>query len=139
MDSTYRVIGVSRTLVTLRHGQAIYQLVLGAAAKSNAPAAPFHPAIAVPAIAVPAISAPAVPAPRSAATLDTTIIPIYHSPRTHLPLSHLRQQGSELTLTAETLSMPKPGHSVSPAKVASAISLGLRLLDGSVLARKHKE
>ncbi len=149
VDSTYRVIGVSRTLVTLRHGKAVYQLVLGAAAKSNAPAAPFHPAVAVPTISVPtisvptisvpAISAPAVAAPRSAATLDTTIIPIYHSPRTHLLLAHLRRQESGLTLTAETLSMPKPGHSVSPAKVASAISLGLRLLDGSVLARKHKE
>ena len=128
VDSTYRVIGVSRTSVTLRHGKAVYQLVLGA--EKAAPAKPG---------AVPALSMPPVPAPRSAATLDTTIIPVYRSPRTHLPLAHLRQQGSELTLTAQALSMPKPSHGVSPAKVASAISLGLRLLDGSILAQKHKE
>ena len=128
VDGTYRVTGVSRTSVTLRHGLAVYQLVLGAAAA--APSAAAAPAM-------PAPAAPPVVLPRSAAALTTTL-PMYHLPRAQARLAHLKRQGAPLALAAAAPLMPAE-HAPAPAKVAKSISLGLRLLDGSVLAQGHNE
>ncbi len=138
VDGTYRVTGVTRTSVVLRHGATVYQLPLGGAKAEPVKVRP-----------VPAMF-PFVPMPRSAAAIDGTLIPMYHLAPVHSPLAHLKHQGQELGLVAEAPSVPKPARRaatartatakrVSPAKVAGAISLGLRLLDGSVLAENRKE
>ena len=128
VDSTYRVMGVTRTSVVLRHGAAVYLLMLGGAKAESVPAAlPSAPASA--------------PMPRSAAVMDSTLAPVHPA---HLPLAHLKHQ-EQVRLVAEApLSVPVAAFvpataaSVSPAKVAAA-SLGLRLLDGSVLAQGRKK
>ena len=130
VDGTYRVTGVTRTSVVLRHGAAVYQLMLGGAKADPVTAAPVTAAPASPA-AYP--SAPAsVPMPRSAA-IDGTLTPVHHPSPAHLPLAHFKHQ-EQVGLVAEAPSVPT-ADPVSPAKVATAVSLGLRLLDGSVLAQ----
>jgi len=131
VDGTYRVTDVTRTSVVLRHGAAVYQLMLG-----GAKAGPAKPA-ALP--SVPASVPTPTPMPQSAAVIDGTLIPVYHSAPIHAQQTHWKRQEPSLGLVAETPSVPKPAPIVSPAKVASAISLGLRLLDGSVLAQSRKE
>jgi len=123
VDGTYRVTGVTRDSVVLRHGTFVYQLPLGGAKAEPA---------AFPAVSAP-VAAP-LPVPRSAAVMDGTLIPAYHAAPVHTPLAQLKHQG-ELALVAEAPSVP----SAAPAKVAASISLGLRLLDGSVLAQSRKE
>jgi hypothetical protein len=119
VDSTYRVTGVTRTSVLLRHGATVYHLVLGGTkATPAAPGAALNAPSVVPAIpfAVPAAppesAPPSLLVPKTASANDGTA-------------AHGKQPG-QLT-------------SASPAKVAAAISLGLRLLNGSVLAQLHKE
>jgi hypothetical protein len=122
VDSIYRVTGVTRTSVLLRHGATVYHLVLGGIkATPAAPGATLSVPSVVPAmpLAVPAAPLESVPSslpePKTASVNDSTA-------------AHGEQPGQT----------EKPT-SASPARVASAISLGLRLLDGSVLARIHKE
>lgn len=125
VDGTYRVTGVTRTSVVLRHGAFMYQLPLGGA--KAAPAAS------------PSVSAPAapLPLPRSAAVMDNALVPAYHAASVHAPLAPLKRQ-EQVGLAAEAPFVPTAAP-VSPAKVATAVSLGLRLLDGSVLAQGRKE
>ncbi len=126
VDGTYRVTGVTRTSVILRHGAFMYQLPLGGAK-------------AVPA-ALPSVPAPAaapLPLPRSAAVMDDMLAPVHHLPPANLPLAQLKRQ-EQAGLVAEAPFVPTAAP-VSPAKVATAVSLGLRLLDGSVLAQSRKE
>ena len=109
VDSVYKVTGVSRTAVQLRHGALVYRIVLGGV-KPTPGAAP----LSVPMAAPPSVPASAPPKLQMPAMLGSAIIPV-----------------SPLALTAAP-SLPiarKP----SPSKVARAISLGLRLLDGTVL------
>lgn len=124
VDSVYRVSAVSRTAVQLRHGALVYRIVLGG--DKAAPAASSAPApVSVPAPAPPKLQMPAV--------MGSAIIPVYCSATPHLPLAHLARQGADLMLTAAIPTVPQAAPK-QPAKVARAISLGLRLLDGSVLA-----
>ncbi len=138
VDGTYRVAGVTRTSVVLRHGAAVYQLMLGGAKADPVTASPATAAPARPA-AYP--SAPAsVPMPQSAAVLDGTLTPLRRPAPAHSPLAHLKHQ-EQVGLVAEAppsvpaaASVPA-ADPVSPAKVAAAVSLEPRLLDGSVLAQ----
>ena len=130
VDSLYRVSALSRTAVQLRHGASVYRIVLGtdkaAPGASSAPAPVSLPASAPPKIALPAV-------------MGGAIIPAYRSARPHLPLAHLTRQGPGLTLTAAAPAVPAAARKPAAAtKVARAISLGLRLLDGSV-PTPHKE
>ena len=120
VDGMYRVTGVTRTSVTLRHGAASYQLVLGAAkagpaAPGAAPGMPFT---------VPPAAPVSAPAPRPAAVIDGAIIPVYRSARPKAALAPLQRQDQAL-LAAETLSVPNP--SPSAAQVAAEISRGLQM------------
>ena len=130
VDGVYRVTGVSRTAVQLRHGKSVYHLVLGGA----------NPAAGAPVPAAP-ISAPAA-APQTRvqtpAMLGRAIIPVYHSVQPHAPLVHLVQQEPEMTLAAAGPTLPPVTQKPAAAKFARAISLGLRLLDGSVLAPRKE-
>ncbi len=129
VDSVYRVSAVSRTAVQLRHGTLVYRIVLGGA--EPMPGTSFPAPVSAPASAPPQIQRPAV--------MGSAIIPVYHAAKPHLPLAHLTRQGPSLTLTAAATAVP---HAVrkqpAAAKVARAISLGLRLLDGSVLAPRKE-
>ncbi len=139
VDSTYRVAGVSRTAVVLRHGLFVYQLKLGGF--KAAPSAPMT---------MPSSPPPAAPRTQIPAVLGSTIIPVspiipvYHVARPHAPLAHLTRQGPGPMLAAGTLSIPHlqaASHAASApsaAKVAGSISLGLRLLDGSVLTPRKE-
>jgi len=138
VDSTYRVAAVSRTAVILKHGALVYQIKLG-----GTKAAPTVLPVSLP-LSQPYQPKPARPVPSaSRAVLGSAIIPVYHVARPAAPLVHLTKQGmarQTLLLTAETPSVPKiiSKSAVSSAKVARTISLGLRLLDGTVLtARKE--
>ena len=138
VDGTYRVTAVSRTAVILRHGLAVYQIKLGGtkATPSVIPASlPFSQ------------PKPPMPVPSaSKAVLDSAIIPVYHVAEPAAPLVHLTKQGQDrqvLIVAAETPSVPcvtpePPAPAVSAAKVARTISLGLHLLDGTVLIA-HKD
>ena len=141
VDSTFRVVGVTRTFVVLRHGALVYHLTLGGA-KAEPGAMPS----ALPAAPRPAERPAAM---LGSAVLDGTLVPMYHSARPHAPLAGLKKQQTRLALTAEALSVPRPAalqsaakqspaKPASPAKVAGALSLGLRLLDGSVLAPRKE-
>ncbi|MGI4791163.1 MAG: hypothetical protein ACRYFS_20230 [Janthinobacterium lividum] len=144
VDSTYRVTGVTRTAVTLRHGATYYQLVLGGT--KSAPAKPGT----VPAIpaAMPSptpmptsspVSAP-VSLPQIPAIFGSAIIPVYHLPQPKSPLVPSQRQETGLKLTSDSLVLPRLAgkRKVPTAKVANGILLGLRLLDGSVLAEDRK-
>lgn len=138
VDSTYRVTAVSRTAVILRHGILVYQIKLG-----GMKASPSVLPVSLP-LSQPKPSAP-VPA-ASKAILDSAIIPVCPIAWPAAPLVHLTKQGiarQTLLLAAEAPSVPqatpKPAAPViSAAKVARTISLGLRLLDGTVLTA-HKD
>lgn len=99
VDSVYRVSDVSRTAVQLRHGAAVYRIVLGGT--KPAPGASSAPAP----VSVPAAAPPQIPMPvgQMPVGIGSAVIPASSSAKPHLPA----------------------------AKVARAISLGLRLLDGS--------
>ena len=133
VDSTYRVTAVSRTAVTLRHGPLVYQIKLG-----GTQAAPSIMPVSLP-VSQPKPQAP-VPA-ASKAVLDSAIIPIYHVARPAAPLVNLTKQSQArqaLLLAEEALSVPRivpepAAKAIPAAKIARAISLGLRLLDGTVL------
>lgn len=130
VDSVYRVSAVSRTAVQLRHGTLVYRIVLGGTkpmpGASSAPAPVSAPAAAPPKLQMPAV-------------MGSVIIPVYHSVKPHLPLAHLTRQGPGLTLTASAPAVPHAARKQpTAAKVARAISLGLRLLDGSVLAPRQE-
>lgn len=136
VDSTYRVTGVTRTSVLLRHGTSVYQLSLGA--KSA-------PSTALQASPMPAPQHGfSIPAPASApesklsmpAVLGSTIVPVSPPTKIPAPLAHLSQPESGLTLAAGAL--PDLDREPSPAKVARAISAGLRLLDGTVLSLRKE-
>ncbi len=123
VDSVYRVSAVSRTAVQLRHGALVYRIVLGA--DKPAPSAP------VPA-SLPASAPP--PPLQMPATLGSAILPAAHSTAQHLPPASLTRQSANLMLTAAAPTVPQAARKQpAAAKVARAISLGLRLLDGSVL------
>ena len=138
VDSVYRVIGVTRTSVTLRRGAVSYQLPLG-----GAKAAPAKPSInftkpnldlAKP-VAAPAapFSVPAVPG--QAALLDGAVIPAYHTAQPQAALAEM--QSPEIILAPESL--PVSGPNVSPVEVADAAAAGLHLRDGdSVLTQNNK-
>lgn len=122
VDSTYRVAAVSRTAVVLRHGLWVYQLKLGGAPKTGLSAAP----------AAAPVPPKAAPVAMGCANLGRTSISI---PQGLTPQGRARQ---ELMLTANALSVPRsPLPHTNPkaaaARVARTISLGLRLLDGTVL------
>ena len=99
VDGTYRVTGVTRTSVTLRHGTVFYHLPLGGV--KTAPAAVAPGAVPAAPSAVPAMPPVPYAAPQQAAVIDSVIVP-----------------------------------NVSPVKVAEAISLGLRGLDGTQIKLK---
>lgn len=122
VDGTYRVAGVTRTSVFLRHGAAVYQIPLGGAKAGPAPA----PLPAMPAAAPP-------PSPRSAAVLDSTLVPAYRAAPVHAPLAQLKDQ-EPAGLAAETPTARPASPAALPAQVAGAVSVGPRLLDGSELA-----
>ena len=141
VDSTYRVTAVSRTAVILRHGPLVYQIKLGGD-KAGAAVAPSALPASFPSSAPPKQSVP-IPA-ASRAVLGSAIIPVYHVARPAAPLVHLTKQGlarQTLLLATEALSVPRiaPKTAPKPAeKIARNISLGLRLLDGTVLTA-HKD
>lgn len=123
VDSTYRVVGVTRTSVTLRHGTVAYQLVLGASKT-----APAKPGIAPAGLGVPPA---APPMPQEAARISPeAAVPVYRDAHPEAALAHLHRQG-----VGPTLAQEEP---LSPLKVANSIRLGLRLLDGSVLSPDQK-
>ncbi len=139
VDSVYRVTGVSRTAVQLRHGTLVYRIVLGAdkPVPGASPGA-FAP-MPVPASAPMSVPVSAPPKIEMPAVMGSAIIPVYHSARPHLPLAHLKRQGPGMTLTAAAPMVPHATRKQpAAAKVARAISLGLRLLDGSVLASRKE-
>ncbi len=105
VDSTYKVTGVSRTAVVLRHGALVYRLALGAAKLDAA-----KPGV------LPAVLTQPGPAPVQ--------------PARPQPLSPPALSGPALS---ENLPVPAHPGKPSPVKVARAIRLGLRLLDGTVL------
>ena len=126
VDSTYRVAGVSRTAVVLRHGLFVYQLKLGGV--KTAPSAP---------VSAPPSPPPAATRPPLPAMLGSAFVPGHPAAKPQAPLAHLTRQGLGSTLTPGTLFVPHlpavPPAAPAAAKVAKSISLGLRLLDGSVL------
>ena len=138
VDSTYRVAAVSRTAVILRHGILVYQIKLG-----GVKASPSVLPVSLP-LSQPKPSAP-IPA-ASKAILDSAIIPVCPVAWPAAPLVHLTKQGiaqRALLLAAEAPSVPRATPKpvvpvVSAAKVAQTISLGLHLLDGTVLTA-HKD
>lgn len=150
VDGTYRVTAVSRTAVILRHGLLVYQIKLGGT-KATPSVIPASLPLSQPKPLMPVPSA-------SKAVLGSAIIPVYHVAKPATPLVHLTKQGQDrqaLIVAAETPSVPcvtpepaapavspAPAVSAAPvvsaAKVARTISLGLHLLDGTVLIA-HKD
>ncbi len=137
VDGTYRVTSVTRTSVVLRHGAAVYQLPLGG---TKAEPLPAEPRASLTPAAFPALRVPA-PMPRSAAVLDGTLIPVSRTAFVRSPLAHPKHWGKlALAPAAPSPASCAPlAKSLPPAKVAASVSLGLRLLDGSVLAQNSQE